>query len=669
MNKAFLLLFSFLLVNSILAVEIGYIVSNPSNLDTREIGVKNFLVSEGHAVTILDDSITSENKQIFIVSHSVDSLNFDLTNYKSLIMNNELAKKVGLSRAYGTSSGRSINLEKVDFITEDYSLGSLNVYTSSSSMDYVVSCFGSGTRNLAYKSDKSRSVILIADTNAKLLNSAANSCSGVKTIKERIVYFGLTDSSKWNNDSKELFRRSLLWLLTGGQTDKDGDGYYSLVSGGNDCDDALADVNPASTDINKNCKNDPPTIVTFNPNINPKILKNKDKEFSATSNDEIGSILTHVWKIDNNEVGVETKYVFNKDIGNYIVSYTVSDGEFSAAKTWNVHVGSSTEFTCAEMSGFSCSVKEICKGETIQAKENNLCCSAAYSEKPPEFVSIRKRCINESSKIDLTIDDFADDDFNVHSITDFNVRIKNNLNEKKEFDIYTYVYDVTKEKVLKKQDKSITINKGAILASLFEMQIPDNSMEENEFAIFTYVESESGECKETYRKIDVQRKSDNVIVSNIDFKNDVYLCGDTADFDVTVKNLANEIEDASISLDSSKLFDEKTLTFELGKYGEDYTETKKFIVSIPETADAGTYEVIADVQFSGKKSSLKESLTLGECKTQEIIEDDLATIQLKKVTSLISESGENSPYLIIAIVYTSLFLLAVVIFYFVFRRR
>lgn len=59
----------------------------------------------------------------------------------------------------------------------------------------------------------------------------------------RTVFFGITESEFWTNESERLFKNSLQWVMEG--DDFDGDGFRSDV----DCDDHDATVNPNATEI------------------------------------------------------------------------------------------------------------------------------------------------------------------------------------------------------------------------------------------------------------------------------------------------------------------------------------------------------------------------------------------------------------------------------------
>src|SRR3989338_3695776 len=63
-----------------------------------------------------------------------------------------------------------------------------------------------------------------------------------KTTSKRSLFFGLTETAYWSEDTKNLFKNSLAWSING--QDRDGDGFFD-----NDCNDNSANINPDATEI------------------------------------------------------------------------------------------------------------------------------------------------------------------------------------------------------------------------------------------------------------------------------------------------------------------------------------------------------------------------------------------------------------------------------------
>ena len=179
------------MIHIVSAYTIGYVVNNPANLATHEIALRDLLLAQGHTVTVLEDSVNQVSAYtLLIVSNSViNDIQFDNKKYKTLFLSSKVASKRGLSSSYGTSSGRDIVIDRIDFITEGNSLGTKRVYSIQNNINYLSACFATNAKNLAYKSKRTRSVLLMVDKNSLLLNGACT--RRTIPLTERNVFFGL----------------------------------------------------------------------------------------------------------------------------------------------------------------------------------------------------------------------------------------------------------------------------------------------------------------------------------------------------------------------------------------------------------------------------------------------------------------------------------------------
>ena len=165
-NSIFFGFVLFLLVIPFLsAYDIDYVVQSPTNLNFNEIVIKDFLVDEGNFVSVLDASGFNANLyDVIIVSESVSDINgvFDNMNYKTLFLSRSAAKKQGLGSGSGYTSGKDIHIVDIDnIITEDFSLGDLDVYSLQDRIYYISAPFHTNSDNLAYKSRTYKSVLLV----------------------------------------------------------------------------------------------------------------------------------------------------------------------------------------------------------------------------------------------------------------------------------------------------------------------------------------------------------------------------------------------------------------------------------------------------------------------------------------------------------------------------
>ncbi len=248
MNKCLLILFVLLALTGIAsATKIAYIVKTPIPLNPDEIALRDSLTTKGYSVTILDDDamINPSLYDLFIVGEDVSSItNFDNKNYKTLFLSYPAAKAAGLSKYSGTTSNDKITIsDNTHKITKTFGLGDKTVYTSQNVINYVTGCTALNSKSLAYKSEAYNSVLLILKEDSLLLDSSMNCANRNVPLNERNVFFGIPMASNWQASAKTLFLNSIDWLIEG--EDVDGDGFYYE----NDCNDTNADIHPGVNDI------------------------------------------------------------------------------------------------------------------------------------------------------------------------------------------------------------------------------------------------------------------------------------------------------------------------------------------------------------------------------------------------------------------------------------
>lgn len=696
MNKLFfVLVFLFLSLNLASALNIAYVVKNPSNKDIDEAALVNILIGEGNNISVLGiNNFDSSIYDLVVVSESVNDIGniFDHTKTKTLFMGNAAAQKKGLSSVYGISNGRYARIEKSHSITQNYSLGDLQVYTFQSDLKYLTGCSPINSNILISKSDATKSLVLALDTNALLIDTGCTDRD--KKIYEKNLYFGLTKVSNWNAEAKKLFINSVNWLTELRDSDKDGfnvkvdcnddnanvhpgavevpyngidddctngdlidvdnDGYSSNSAGGNDCNDNDISVNPGSSDKSKDCVNDAPTINSFSPSSPLTFLENIDKIFNITYSDVDNNFsqLSVKWKVDGQIVGFGNSYTFNKLLGDYNVSVAVSDGILSTEKFWYVNIKNAGFFSCSEIGGDICNLYETCKGSLLGVKDSNSCCSITCVEKEPDFKKA-DICLNKENKIDIDI--LSIDEGSKHKVGDdlsFSVRVRNNLDENKDFDLKVYFYDITKDKIIEKDSSDLKVGKRETKVHNFIIKIDEDVNADDKYAIFVKAEDES--CNQEYKKINIVRELHDLIVERINFESSELYCGYPLNFDVKIKNLGTNEEDVYIHVVNSKLkIDEKTETFKITKYDQSGDNIKKsFNLQISDYAEAGDYTIKTEVNYGDKIETVDTVINLGVCNNERPVKDNAIINIFSNITKSnrlidstleeVSENNENS---------------------------
>ncbi len=610
------------LLPTVFALDIGYVVSNPSGVGSDDVSLKNILVGDGHVVSFLDDeSFNAGSYDLIVVSAGVSNIGgvFDNTRYRTLFLGNSAAKKAGLSSGSTTSSRRRSEIRDIThYITEDYNLGDLDLYTSTGSMSYLNGCKANGSYSLvSHDSDNSEIVVFGVDHNSMLIDSGCTDRD--KRIYESNVFFGLNEVSKWNSDAENLFKRSIVWLITSGLVDEDGDGYDSLESGGDDCDDNDADVNPGSSDINKNCVNDAPEIISVSPADNFNILEDIGRVFLVSVRDE-ESNLDYTWKVNNQVVGSDSSYEFNRNTGTYNVEVVVSDGSLSDSNSWTVNVRDSSYFSCSDLGGIVCSVNQVCDSELYEVSDTNSCCSSSCSVKPPEFSDVSNICDSKNSKIRIDLDNFDESlDYEVGQEIDFDIKVRNEFDDKMEVEVESYFYDVTDQKVIESFEDKFDINEDGMELSNFAFEIPYDLEEDHDYRIFVYVENDDNLCNQKDVVVEVDRGDLDVVVDKLRIDKDSFVCGDSVDVRVDVKNYGDDDEDVYISVVNSDLsINERSESFEIEKYGDNDDEREDFLILIPEDASNGKYNLKVEVHTDGDNFVVEREIVLERCSSEGI---------------------------------------------------
>ena len=297
---------------SALTADIAYVLKNPSSPNQKIIGAIQDL---GYSYELIDDSKVSTtnfaNYGLILLGN--EGINGVPTNdHKSLVMDFNYYSGWA-SRKAQTTSNKAYNI--AGQITEGVQ-GTFTPYTQSGRTLYY----------LSYQKT-SKAITTRGTTNSEMGNFVVS-----QKDNPRRILFGISDTAYWTTTSEQLFKGSLIWVLKGG--DSDSDGYLKE----DDCNDSDASVNPGSTNLSKNCRNDSPTLSSIG-----TISVNRGDTVSLTLNavDPEGDTLTY--SIDDSRFVKVTDNGFQWDttgygIGNYSFVASVSDGSFNYLRSFTVKI-------------------------------------------------------------------------------------------------------------------------------------------------------------------------------------------------------------------------------------------------------------------------------------------------------------------------------------------
>ena len=641
------------LIGGVIAADVAYVVDG--NLDNSEIAVRDFLVAEGYSVDVVDGNFNPNDYLLIVVSESVDSINFDNRNYRTLFMSRSAVKNAGI----GTGSLVSNYVRKLiinrrdNYITEPYALDELTIYTTSDQMNNYVypleSPFAPNSLRLAHKTgsgNSGRILLLAIDVGSQ--------------YNERNVYFGFPVANSWTSNAENLFRRSIDWLVASGNlcVDNDSDGYDNCDIGDPaddglaiDCDDSDSSIYPNNPDDPlKDCINNAPSIDSFNPNLDdPKVIENLDRQFSVAISDVDNDLadLTVSWTLDGEDVGTGGTYVFKQPQGNYDLEVIVSDGELDTEKVWSVTVGSFGDFTCNQVGGNICSGDQVCEGSILEVIDTNSCCSISCVDKPLEFTDINNQCESKNTSIGINFDNIdSNEEFDIYDLINSRLKITNDLNEDLDFEVTEYFYDVTENKVIERKKDNIDIDDGKFQIKDFEFLVEEDLDENNNYAFFVVVKSENDECNQGYVNIDIKREDYLVILDSFDITGSSFVCGDTVRANINIKNIGTDDQNVAIKIKNANLkINEGIDQIEIQKYGGDDSVTKDITFKIPDDAEAGEYTLNAEVYYNGNDfHKLEKTITLQECKKSFIDEEQIDTIKLLGKVSEVSDETSKKPW-------------------------
>ncbi|MAH45768.1 hypothetical protein CMI37_08050 [Candidatus Pacearchaeota archaeon] len=312
----------------------------------------------------------------------------------------------------------------------------------------------------------------------------------------------------------------------------------------------------------------------------------------------------------------------------------------SSAGTLSFDVSSFSSFkigdalSCSAYGGDICTENEVCGGAWIEDALENNCCSTSCVEKPLEFEDA-KTCadenlvLNSNIKIDIKDPD-EDDKFSIGDTIKVKLKIENNLPEDldiEDFDVDVSLYNLNDDDEEEDQDDSVDIDEGEDDTLEFEFELPDDLDWDEDYAIFVRVIDEDEDfCNEGYARVDIDMERYDVDFEDIEISETEFVCGDYVDMRIDLENKGKRDADVSLEIENSELdIFEVVDEFEIEKYDDDNTETKRVSFRIPDDAEQGVYVLNVDAFFNDGDVHENVNLNVGRCLSLEAESFDLVT--------------------------------------------
>jgi len=235
----------------------------------------------------------------------------------------------------------------------------------------------------------------------------------------------------------------------------------------------------------------------------------------------------------------------------------------------------------------------------------------------------------DTIKLDVTVDNNDDDDLDVI--------------------VEAFLYNIDQDdEIAREESSSDSIDSGDDLDFEFDLDIPeDNDLDESDEYILYVKAYEDGQeddhCAQDSLTIDIQRDSKKVVVKRFDVRPTFVNPGEAVSFEVLVENQGTkDMDDVYVELREGTLsIGERTTEFELKKYSKDDNDaTRRFTVTIPESATPGDYFVEAIVYYDGADESDSEFVTL-KVGGEESISGKSPSLSLTTTTSSF-DASQNS---------------------------
>lgn len=416
--------------------------------------------------------------------------------------------------------------------------------------------------------------------------------------------------------------------------------------------------------------NQPPVINDYFPKLITKVLVNTVQRFFVIASDP-DSPINISWYVNNNLSGSGNSYYLNQSIGNYNIAAIASDGGFNVTHSWNVQVATINDFTCSEANGFICGSNQFCTGNNLSVKDSNKCCSIACTDSPPAFTQITQ-CTTKNSSIQITIDrPQSGETYSLGDTKSAVIEVTNLDNEPINFNLETYLYDITRDVLNKKEKTHLNLKALESGTATIDMDIPSDLNENDNYTFFVkaYDRTNDSYCNQNYVNVDVLRKNYDYSVESMSVDPQTAMCGDTISVYASVKNTGSQDDNGFIQVQIPQLNILQQGDSSLLQSGD--TGSQTFYIKIPDNAAKGTYTVRVTGVFSNGNTIKEDTLTLDDCKKENINQTSVETIHIGvgKIPAVSTENNFNFTLFFIVEGLILLLIIITLVVIIIFRRK
>jgi len=326
-------LFVFLIsISFVFAADVAYILENNRPLQPalqialNDIGV-SFDVIRDSEIPFTDFSQYS----LVLIVEDVDKRSFiPFDEINALFFDERIAEEVWSgAEASLTSAARDIKVTIADDeIFDVLSIppnGEIDVYSASGSEMHFLRITPNFVDILAVRTSGSTRPVI-----AKTIQNINGN-----VVKD--LFFGVIKPEDWNINANNIFKNSIIWMLS--EVDQDGDGWLFQ----DDCNDSDPTIHPGAQelidDIDQNCVNDVPILLGNIPDLNwdedTQEVLDLGLYLVDPDGDDVEYTSTSLNNINVNINGDLVTFTPNPDwFGQEIIRFTITDGEFGIDSNW-----------------------------------------------------------------------------------------------------------------------------------------------------------------------------------------------------------------------------------------------------------------------------------------------------------------------------------------------